>query len=139
DVTGATLTVSANLTTTGSGGLKMSSAATTLNVNGGASFNSSLNGVGQLSAGTFNLKGSFSTNNNSATNFAPSGTHLTVLNGAAQQAVNFALAGPTQQRFQNLRMANAVGVVFNTTVQINGDFDVTAAGTVAGGGSLMLF
>ena len=49
--------------------------------------------------------------NLSFTNFAPSGTHLVVLNGASAQTASFSFVGATSNRFQNLQLSNSAGVV----------------------------
>jgi len=130
DVAGLTLTVG-SFNTASSGALKMQNPAGVLTVNGATVFGGG-DTTGLLTAGTLNAKGNFTSNTSSFTNFAASGTHLTVLNGTLAQTVNVSFPGPTSNRFQNLRLANTAGAVFSTNTQINGNFDVTVAANVSG-------
>ena len=124
DVAGTTSLVTGSLTTSGVGSLRMNNVAANLTVNGSASFGGGSND-GNLTAGTLILKGNFVATNSNATNFAASGTHLTVFNGSAAQGINMSFANPTQQRFQNVTLNNATGFAFNTAVQINGSVTIT--------------
>jgi len=137
DLAGATVTVTGTFTTISGGKLKMQTAIGVLTINGAAQFSGG-DTTGLLTAGTLNIKGNFISDTSSLTNFAPSGTHLTVLNGTASQLVSTIFPGPSNNRFQNLRLANTAGAVFSTNTQVNGNFDVTAAANVSGGGTITI-
>ncbi len=140
---GRKLTVTGNLST-GSGSdatgvLTMQNAADTLAVGGDATFAGSPL-PGRLTAGVLLVAGGFSQvyvgGNWEA--FQASGTHRTVLNGSAAQTVSFANPAATGQAsfFQDLEVANPVGVTFATSAVANGKLRVSAAAPVAGAGTV---
>jgi len=136
DVAGTTSLVTGTLTTSGGGSLRMNNVAGNLTVNGNASFGGGSND-GNMTAGTLNLKGSFVATNSNATNFAASGTHMTVFNGGSAQGINMAFATPAQQRFQNLTLNNAAGLLFNTAAQVNGSATIST-GIASGPGPVTI-
>jgi len=136
DIAGANVSVIGNLTTSSTGALQMQIGTGVLTVNGATSFNGGSTAT-LLTAGTLNLRGSFSAGSSSFTSFAASGTHTTVLNGTISQAVSMAFPAAAQTRFQNLTVNNAAGVVFSSSIQVNGDVIMTS-GNATGPGPVTL-
>jgi uncharacterized repeat protein (TIGR01451 family) len=138
DVNGQTATMSGNLNVTSGGGglLIMQNPAGLLAVAGNASFGGG-NETGNLTAGTLQVAGNFSTISGCClTSFAASGTHLTVLNGSTLQTVSMANPGPGNDHFQNLEVANTGGVSLLTNIAVGGNFSVTTAVAVSGNAKL---
>src|SRR4029453_9384476 len=93
NLNGSTVSVSGTFTTSTSGTLTMQNPADALLVVGGANFAANGNTNGLLTAGILELRGNFIQNGSfgfgSASNYAPSGTHLTRFTGSTAQSIFF--------------------------------------------------
>jgi Tol biopolymer transport system component/alpha-tubulin suppressor-like RCC1 family protein len=126
----------------GTGGrMIMQDDADTVIVQGSASFAGGVS-TGLLSAGVLMVAGDFSqlyVGSNWA-DFAASGTHKVILNGAAAQAIRFdAPAGAPGQSsfFHDLEIANTSGgVSFTTNAVVNAKLVVTTAAALTGAGTV---
>jgi len=146
-VTGGTLTLGGfRLTVTGdfstegaTGRLVMQNGGDSLVVGGDATFaGAPLTGL--LTAGVLRVAGSF-TQSYVGSNweaFQASGTHRTVLDGAAAQTVSFDSPGTAGQAsfFHHLEIANAAGVTFASGAAVNGVLRMTSPVSVGGPGTI---
>ncbi|HEX9728791.1 MAG TPA: hypothetical protein VGA37_09835 [Gemmatimonadales bacterium] len=118
------------------GVLTMDAATDSLVVTGNATFDGGSTD-GLLSAGTLLVGGDLSqTSTNSASSFRASGTHLTVLDGAAPQTVTFDAPSAGESRFQDLDVTNTSSVAFASTGHVEGAMDVSSSIAVSGSDSL---
>jgi len=126
----ATVSVDSTFTTAGSGTLEMADPAGVLSVGGTATFGGGST-VGLLTAGTLDLRGSFTqTGGTSATSFAASGTHLTHFNnpGFTEMdpmpiAITVGFANPdvsAGSRFHDLTIDQGIDATFNSRVAASG-------------------
>jgi alpha-tubulin suppressor-like RCC1 family protein len=131
---GQTLTVARTFATTGSGTFTSNTAADLLVVAGNTLFAGG-DETGLLTDGNLRIAGDF-TQGTTANGFVASGSHTTFFNGTGAQAVTVPNGGPTSSRFQNLRVANAIGTVTlsGTTpeVVVNGVLAVANGATLTG-------
>lgn len=147
DPSGHALTITGNLLATPHGCLHMTDPADSVVILGDATFNNGSR-VCNLSAGTLELAGDFSTAGGANTNhFTPTGTHRVRLNGNAAQTVRFGGVAPTSSngnRFRFLEVANPAGVTVSADadvradLDIDGRLDVPADTTVTIGGALVV-
>ncbi len=108
-VGGHSLTVGGNLITHTDGLLVMTNAADLVVVQGNAAFQGG-DETGLLSAGELRLTGDFTQQDQTNTHsFFASGTHRTVMNGAALQGVQFCCTAGASG-FQELDISNTVGI-----------------------------
>jgi hypothetical protein len=121
-----TVAVTGNFTTSGSGSLSMTTTTDSLDINGNATFGG---GASTLSAGRIRLAGNFSQTTTS-TAFAATGSHRTVLDGAAAQSISF--ANPTTSFFRRLEVPAILHTVtLQTDVQVTDSLTMFAGGSAA--------
>jgi hypothetical protein len=141
DLAGQQLSVAGDFRTGPNGGsLTMRSASDLLVIGGNATFSGGDTG-GQLTAGEIRLAGNFRQQyiGSNWASFAPSGTHRTVLDGSAPQAVHFDSpdGAPTQRSFfQDLVLSGTGGITLASRAYVDGVLRVTAptAPVIAGNG-----
>jgi len=68
--------------------------------------------LGLLTAGELRLAGNFTAWTSDPENFAPTGDHLTTLDGTAAQTVYLYHSGSSQARFEDLVVSNPAGATF---------------------------
>ncbi|MBI3756678.1 MAG: hypothetical protein HY267_01750, partial [Deltaproteobacteria bacterium] len=78
----------------------------------------------KLTAGVIEVGGDFTVNCFTAVDFVAGGTQRVVLNGNSPQTVFMNCAGPNNNHFQDLEIANASGMTLTTSVQVNGQLIV---------------
>ena len=138
DVNGFLVKVSGNALMRG--GLRMRSSLATMDVDGSARFFNDGNTTDAiLSAGTLKVAGNFTVvvPGAAVSSFPPSGTHKTILDGAAQQFVRD--SGVVVAEFQELDVSNTSGgVVFEAAdtarFRVNGRMNVLTGTTISGKG-----
>ena len=137
DVHGQTVTVSGNFSipSFSSATLTMQDAASVLSV-GGSVFVDGGDTQGRLTAGVLEVGGNFASGSLNAHAFAASGTHLVVFNGTAVQTVTMGAPGATNSHFEDVEIANAAGVNFNSGIQMNGNLTVDAGAVMGGTGTV---
>jgi hypothetical protein len=91
----------------------------------------SLAGTALLSAGTLVANGDIAMNPLSAAVFAATGTHTTILNGAAGQRLS--MTGASSAFFNHLVIDNAGGVGLRTDIEVHGQLRGSGAGVVRSG------
>jgi hypothetical protein len=152
DIGGQVLTVGGQFAVSwgGVGVLVMQDAADTVVVSGNATFVSSADATGMLTAGVLLVAGDFAQQAGVAgmyggvyTNFIASGTHKVVLNGAGGQTLEMENGGSALSHFQEFEIANTSGdsVILSGTPYVLGDLglarDVGGAGSLAVEGQLL--
>jgi hypothetical protein len=122
DVHGQTLTIAQSLSTSSGAGLTMSQAST-VTVNGNASF---LGGTMTLTAGNLVVAGNFTQSNGT---FAPSGSHTVTLGAGGAQSQGVTFDDVTNSWFQNLNVSLVSGktVTINSAVKVKGAMSVVAS------------
>jgi hypothetical protein len=136
---GNQITVAGNLTTQNTSVLTMQNAAGVLDVAGDVSFGGGSTNT-RLTAGTLRVGGNFAQAGNAAA-FAPTVSHLTILDGSAPQTVSFANPGTTTSlsHFHRLEIENAT-VSLASAVFANGQLRTPAGSavrTVSSGGQTL--
>lgn len=102
--------------------LVMDDPGSVVDVAGSATFDGGSH-VGLLTAGTLLVGGDFSATSSSSTSFVGEGTHTVILDGSLAQTVSLSAPGTTQQRLQNLTVANFTdGAAFASPVVVMGTF-----------------
>ena len=134
NITAHTITINGDFTTQGGGFLTMQNAAGVLAIGGNAAFGGASTNT-QLTAGTLRIRGNVTQAGGSNAAFAASGSHLTVLDGAAAQTVSFATPGTvtTSSHFQRLLIENSsgAGVTLASAVVANGQLRTPAGSGAA--------
>jgi len=143
DINGQVLTVGGKFAVPlqAPGILLMQQAADTVAVSGDADFLGALNTTGTLTAGVLLVGGNFYQNYNvSPANFAASGTHKVVLNGAGVQTLQMN-GGAAEAHFQELEIANTSGdsvIILGGNVYVLGDLTVVGPTSLSGAGSVIV-
>ncbi|HSC58106.1 MAG TPA: hypothetical protein VLC11_00980, partial [Gemmatimonadales bacterium] len=138
---GHPFTVTGTFSLAGSGQLVMSNAADSMDVGGPFTVSSITSSGTGLSAGVLVLRGNFSQVAGSGLNFSATGSHQTILAGAAAQSVAFQNPALTSSHFQDVTFANAAGITLGSNVAVSGTATVSLGqvsgtartGTIAGG------
>lgn len=118
-------------TVNGTASFLMQNATDSVDLVGAASWNGST-AAGLLTAGTLVLRGNFSEPTGSSV-FQATGSHRTILAGAAPQALSFGAASVGGNRFNDLVVANPAGITLSSNMAAAGTASVIA-GTLTGSG-----
>ncbi len=120
-VAGQALAVGGSMSIQSGGLLVMTDAADEVDIDGHVTFGGAST-AGTMTAGTLRVAGNFTTLGSSVQSFQASGTHRTVLDGAAPQTVSFFFPGVTLDRsyFNDLELAGG-DVTMASNMEVNGD------------------
>lgn len=124
DVAGFRLNVTGDLGVRDAATVVMQDATAVLDVAGEAYFDGGST-LGLLSAGELRVGGSFTAWTSDPLGFAPTGSHRTVLDGDAAQAVYLHYSGEGESRFQDLEVDNPEGATLHNTTRVTGDLILT--------------
>jgi len=126
-VNGQAVTVEGNFTANFNGGLAMLEDDDMVAIGGNATFGGASDD-GLLNTGTLSIAGNLTQSGGSGT-FEASGTHRTVFNGTAAQAISFSDPGPNRgdSHFQNLDIVTGAQVQFVTDTHVRGQLTVQVA------------
>ncbi|HEU4763093.1 MAG TPA: Ig-like domain-containing protein, partial [Gemmatimonadales bacterium] len=127
---GFPLTVTGAFATGGSGHLRMTSAADSLDV-GGAYTADGATSTGDLTAGVIVMRGNFTQGNAFSDDFAPGGTHRVRFAGSAAQSVSFSY--PLNSHLQDAVFDNPAGVSFASAATVAGSASVRRGAVTAAG------
>jgi len=132
DVGARTVTVGGELRTQSGGTLTMRDPAGVVDVEGRVYFDGGSTD-GLLTAGELRVAGDFTAyyGGNTPTVFRATGTHRTVLDGAAAQNLYTYFNGATQSHFNDLEILNTSGVATSTHLRAGGDVDLYGVWSVA--------
>lgn len=127
-----TLTVTGALRTSNGGTLTMQDAAGIVDVAGDVEFDGGST-LGLLTDGELRVAGNLTAWTSDPENFAPTGSHLTTLDGATEQTVYMYHSGTDQARFEDVVISNATSVSFVGTVRVTDALTVQTGLTVGAG------